>query len=253
MASSSSRRCLTKPPPYHRLLQFAVAPLCMSPSPCNVSAGAFFSTSSIHPASPNDHPRKGTNTLRIAKKLPIVEKGKPPAEGERKAMRKRIILTNSNALEVELPVFNKTMIDKLADKSPKSEINMGKHKQSTSKKADLPKNLKEKPGTSGKVAELEQELVGTIIRLPENTIDCLRAADAFKITQSWALFRHPAILIREECKTLAKSLAQAEEKRSTITMIIDGAKGTGKSMMLLHAMAIASLNNWVVIHIPEGW
>lgn len=43
---------------------------------------------------------RGGTTLKIKKKPPPVRSGKPPAEGERKAMRKRIVLSNTNALEV---------------------------------------------------------------------------------------------------------------------------------------------------------
>jgi small subunit ribosomal protein S29 len=42
---------------------------------------------------------KAVKTLRIKKKIPV-KTGRPPAPGERKALRKRIVLSNSNALEV---------------------------------------------------------------------------------------------------------------------------------------------------------
>ena len=44
-------------------------------------------------------PKRGTRTLQLKKK--VREKpGKPPAPGERKALKKRIVLSNTNALEV---------------------------------------------------------------------------------------------------------------------------------------------------------
>jgi len=45
-------------------------------------------------------PKKGERVLRIKKKGVQATTSKPPAQGERKALRKRIILSNTNALEV---------------------------------------------------------------------------------------------------------------------------------------------------------
>lgn len=47
-------------------------------------------------------PKRGTKTLNVKKgrKTGPADTGKPPAVGERKAMRKRVVLSNNNALEV---------------------------------------------------------------------------------------------------------------------------------------------------------
>jgi len=42
----------------------------------------------------------------------------------------------------------------------------------------------------------DKRLVGSVVGLPENVVDSLRAAEAFKPTQGWGLFRRPGILIR---------------------------------------------------------
>jgi small subunit ribosomal protein S29 len=50
----------------------------------------------------NPAPKRGTKTLNVKKgrKAAGGDTGKPPAVGERKALRKRIVLSNNNALEV---------------------------------------------------------------------------------------------------------------------------------------------------------
>jgi small subunit ribosomal protein S29 len=74
--------------------------------------------------------------------------------------------------------------------------------------------------------------------------------EAFKTTQGWGLFRRPGLLIREESVMLSRKLIQAEE--GNLRLVIDGERGTGKSLLLLHAMATAFVRGWIVINIPEG-
>lgn len=158
----------------------------------------------------NPQKKKGAGavkTLKIKKKA-FVKTGRPPAPGERKAVRKRIVLSNSNALEVS------TMTDL--------------------------------------TAELDATQVGTVIGLPGPLVDQLRAAEAFKTTQGWGLFRRPAMLIRAESVEIAKMIQGAQEAKKTSVTIIDGERGAGKSMMLLQAMAMAFLRGWIVLSIPEG-
>jgi small subunit ribosomal protein S29 len=49
-------------------------------------------------------------TLKLKKKKPV-KTGRPPAPGERKAIRKRIVLSNTNALEVPTMVDMKAELD----------------------------------------------------------------------------------------------------------------------------------------------
>lgn len=53
--------------------------------------------------------QRATSTLKIKKKAIPQKTGKPPAPGERKALRKRVVLSNTNALKVE------EMVDLSAD------------------------------------------------------------------------------------------------------------------------------------------
>lgn len=131
--------------------------------------------------------------------------------GERKALRKRIVLSNTNALEV----------DGLVDLSR---------------------------AMSG---SLEKQ-VGKVVGLEGATVDGLRAVEAFKTTQGWGLFRRPSVLIREESVQLGRRMVAVEQKKETLRVVVDGAKGTGKSMLLLQAMATAFVRGWIVLNVPEG-
>lgn len=135
---------------------------------------------------------------------------KPPAVGERKAIRKRIVLSNTNAFEVP----------GLAELAPE---NMA-----------------------------EKSLHGKMLALPDSVIDQLRAAEAFKTSQSWKLFRRPAVLVREETLALGRMFEAVEqEKGSTSRKLVTGSKGTGKSLLLVQAMAMAFVKGWIVIPMTE--
>ncbi|TVY87262.1 37S ribosomal protein, mitochondrial [Lachnellula willkommii] len=176
-----------------------------------------FSTTSTKLALPNQIKKSGVTVKgqkkspRIKNKAPQKPSGKPPMPGERKAMRKRIVLSNTNALEV----------DGLVDLS------------------------REMSGS------LEKQ-VGKVVGLEGATVDGLRAVEAFKTTQGWGLFRRPSVLIREESVHLGKRMVDVEQGKETLKVVIDGAKGTGKSMLLLQAMATAFVRGWIVLNVPEA-
>jgi len=150
-----------------------------------------------------------TKTLKIKKKVPV-KTGKPPMPGERKAMRKRIVLSNTNALEVpDMQDLNAEMVE-------------------------------------------SEEWVGKVVGLDGKTVDGLRAAEAFKVTQGWGLFRRPGVLVRGESVALGKRLGEWVGKKKMLRLVIDGEKGTGKSLMLVWAMATAFVRGWIVVNIPEG-
>lgn len=130
--------------------------------------------------------------------------------GERKAMRKRVVLSNTNAFEVP------DLVDIDAQ------------------------NI------------LDEQSAGKVMGLPGPVVDQLRAIDAFKPTQGWSLFRRPAMLVREEGVQLAKSLIAVAEGKQSTRLILDGDRGTGKSMMAIQAQIAAFLNGWIVINIPDA-
>ena len=195
----------------HESLLWSSAVLC---APFSSSAVAH-----ANPTKPSSRsqsvPRKGVkSTFTLKKKHKGSDsKGKPPAPGERKAMRKRIVLSNTNAFEVpDMQDFG--------------------------------------------VAQLAEDSVqGSIVGIPGPVVDRLRAIEAFKTTQSWALFRRPGTLVRMETTELAKQFGAVEEanaSQNVIRRIVVGGRGSGKSIYLLQAASMAFMKDWIVIGIPEG-
>lgn len=99
---------------------------------------------------------------------------------------------------------------------------------------------------------VREKILGYVVGLEGKTVDALRAVEAFTPTQGWGLFRRPALLVRDESVLLSRKIVQAEKEKSVLRLVIDGDKGTGKSLMLIHALATGVLRNWVVMNIPEG-
>ncbi len=161
---------------------------------------------------PDVTPQKGRPATFI-KKSKVKSRIKKPAVGERMALRKRIVLSNNNAIAVDgMLEFG---VESIGD------------------------------------AQLHGQVVGLSI----STVDQLRAVEAFKRTQSWGLFRKPAMLERRETIEYGKlfeEMSVEQTPRRYIRRIIVGERGSGKSMMLLQAMTMAFLKGWVVINLPEG-
>ena len=135
---------------------------------------------------------------------------KKPAPGERKALRKRIVLSNANAFAV--PGLAKlTATTDLAD----------------------------------------PDVLGKMVALPGEVIDQLRVVEAFKPNQGWAMFREPAMLVRREMDEVVKLMNEAVERKETTRRVIIGQRGSGKSMLLLQAMTMAFMKEWVVINVPN--
>lgn len=160
----------------------------------------------------DDVPTRGRSRNFIAKKKTgNLDRGKRPAVGERKALRKRIVVSNTNALEVH--------------------------------------GMQDITATS----IVDESLRGQVLGIPGSVVDQLRAVEAFKVPQSWALFRRPAMLIRRETVDFGKEMEQIEQhKTKSIRRVLVGDRGSGKSLMLLQAMTMAFLKKWVVINIPNG-
>ena len=132
--------------------------------------------------------------------------------GERKALRKRVVLSNVNALEV------RDMQDLTAE-------NM-----------------------------IDMRLRGQVIGIPGPVVDQLRALEAFKVSQGWGLFRRPGMLVRRETVEYGRMIEDlsGESAGKVVRRVLVGERGSGKSMMVLQAMAMALLKGWIVINIPDG-
>ena len=139
------------------------------------------------------------------------DRSRKPAPGERKAMRKRIVLSNTNALEVVgMEELDETALTRLRD------------------------------------------LHGRTLALKGETIDQLRAAEAFKATQNWALFRRAGTLIRNETLEMNDIIEATEKNKTVQRKIVVGERSSGKSLLALQAMAMGFLRGWTIINIPEG-
>lgn len=155
-------------------------------------------------------PLRQSRAARLQKKMRVVPP--LPAPGQRKAERKRIVLSNTNALPIK----------GLKDLTAKNMANRA---------------------NAGQVLGFDQPL-----------LDQLRGLEAFRPTQSWKWFNRPATLIRPETVELAEkiNLITQEKQRGSFRTIFSGESGTGKSLMLLQAQAMALMNRWIVLSIPEG-
>lgn len=187
-----------------------------------VQRAAFSSSSSLAGNPPKKKPVTGNRvasarpgrTLRLSKKKRTAT-GRPPAEGERKALRKRVVLNNTNALEV--PGL---------------------------------RDLDRSRLSSDRLQEAQDKVLG----LQNDTVEALRSLNAFQPTQAWKFFQRPATLIRKETLELAKEINRIAEKQGgdVVRRVILGDRGSGKSVLQLQALAMASLKRWFVVHLPEA-
>lgn len=94
--------------------------------------------------------------------------------------------------------------------------------------------------------------VGKVVGIPGALVDRLRAVQAFKPSQAWSLFRRPAMVVRDETVEYGNLMLELAGNKSSVRKVLVGERGSGKSIMLLQAMAMAMLKSWVVISIPDG-
>lgn len=101
---------------------------------------------------------------------------------------------------------------------------------------------------------LNESLRGQVLGIPGPVVDRLRAVEAFKVMQGWSLFRRPAMLMRRETFEFGREIEEISQKKSkkSIRRVFVGERGSGKTLMLLQAMTMAMLKDWVVINIPDG-
>lgn len=216
MSSANCWKCLLRPSSGLPVARLA------APTPIIAFTTAPFSTSAMLSAkgppkklaakdSAKGHIRAGKR-MRLGKfkKKKEVDRGKPPGPGERKAFRKRVQLSNNNALAVP----------------------------------DLQALTKE--------AMADRQAAGAVLAVPDAVVDQLRTLDAFKPTQCWGLFRQPSVLLRSETVDLVQKMQQAAGNKEALRLVVTGDRISGKSMLMLQAMANGLLNDWVVINIPEG-
>ncbi|KAJ5902275.1 hypothetical protein N7495_002803 [Penicillium taxi] len=209
MASAWCWNCLSRLRP---------TPRASLPPPARISSAPFHSTA-VQYALPAK--KKGTSltpmryrqgqTLRKKKKK-TVDRARPPAVGERKALRKRIVLSNPNALEVEgmLDLSPETMVD----------------------------------------ARLRGTVLGLPITMIDQlrAVQAFKPKQGWSIfRRPGTIMRRDTL----EMGRLFDEISDAE-KGKVVKRIVTGLKGSGKTVHLLQAMAMGFLKKWAVITIPDA-
>ncbi|KAL4779344.1 mitochondrial ribosomal death-associated protein 3-domain-containing protein [Aspergillus varians] len=212
MVSSFCWSCLT------RLRQ---TPRAILPSPTTVSRGPAFHTSAAYYASPlkkakteNTGPKyREGRSVKIKKKRPT-ERTRPPAVGERKALRKRIVLSNPNALEVEgmQELSEETMVD--------SRLR-------------------------GTVLALPVPMIDQL-----RAVQAFKPSQGWSIfRRPGTVLRRETL---EMGRSFDNISGEGEGKGAVVKKIITGPRQSGKSVHLLQAMAMGFTKNWIVVTVPEA-
>ena len=150
--------------------------------------------------------------IKSKKRPEKIDRSKKPAVGERKALRKRVVLSNTNAIEVKglQDVSSRSMTDN----------SLGGHVL----------------GIPGLVVDQLR------------AVDAFKAAQGWPLFRRPAmLMRKDTLEMAEEIENISLGV-----RDRTIRRVFVGERGSGKTVMLLQAMTMAFLKGWVVINIPEG-
>jgi small subunit ribosomal protein S29 len=161
-------------------------------------------------------PKKGVKSLNTkkGKSAPSGDAGKRPAQGERKALRKRIVLSNNNALEV-------------------------------SSLKDLDKSNVLSEQNEGVVMGLPDAVVDAL-----RDVEAFKTTQGWSFFRRPAvLMRKEAVQLAQLFKE-AEEAATGKDKK-TIRRILTGERMSGKSTLLLQGLSMAFLRQWFVISIPE--
>lgn len=185
---------------------------------------ACFSTSAVNQAAAAKKrtvaaaPKKGVKSLNTKKSRKAAggDTGKRPAQGERKAQRKRIVLSNNNALEV-------SSLKDLSKENVLSEQN------------------------EGRVMGLPAEPVVDALR----AVEAFKTTQGWSMFRRPAvLMRKEAIQLAKLFREVEGS--KEGQTKKTIRRIISGERMSGKSTLLLQGLTMGFLRDWFVINLPEG-
>lgn len=236
MASSLTRGC-SRLPVAIAAGRSAVAPLPF-PFPRVASAASAFHTSAMLAAQPakKKNSRDTGPKYRQSRSVVIKRKNRPelskrPASsvpGELRALRSRVVLSNPNALAVPgQPELAPATTEQEAADDTKAAARF--------------------------TSFGDERLRGRVLALPLPLLDRLRGTGAFRPNQQrWALYRRPGVLVTGDSVELARRMGELEASKKVASRVVTGVKGSGKSVYLLQAMAMAMVKGWVVVTLPEG-
>ncbi|KAL8851829.1 MAG: hypothetical protein Q9221_003255 [Calogaya cf. arnoldii] len=159
-------------------------------------------------------PKKGTKSLVIKKgKFQAENRARRPAPGERKALRKRIVLSNVNALEVK--GMENIDVENMYDRR-----------------------------MEGQVLRLPGPIVDQL-----RAVEAFKTTQGWGLFQSpGMLMRRETV----DMGKMIADMSEEGKSRKTVRRVLVGEKGSGKSLMLLQAMTMAFLKGWTVINLPEA-
>lgn len=186
------------------------------------SSSSFHTTPVRHANPPKKVPsRKGSigpkhreSRSATIRKKGVREKAKPPAIGERKALRKRIVVSNTNALEVH----------DMQDLSP-TNIADGR--------------------MEGKVLGIPGPMIDQL-----RAVEAFKTTQGWNMfRRPGFLVRKETV---ELGRYFEKKQTENRESQEVVRKLITGEQATGKSLHLMQAMSMAFLNDWIVITIPES-
>lgn len=189
------------------------------------ASSASFTTSYIHresyvkkakiPGGRPNVPQKGRPATFLGKKRSSLEsRPKKTAIGERQALRKRIVLSNNNAIAVQ----------------GVSEF---------------------EPGSIGN-AQLHGQMVDLSVSMVDRlrAVEAFKKTQNWGLFRKPAMLVRQETI---DYGNLFNELSQEQPgSRRSIRRILVGERGSGKSMLVLQAMTMAFLKGWVVINLPEG-
>ena len=163
-------------------------------------------------------PTKGKKVLNIKKKDPS-KKTRIPLE-QKRALKKRIVLSNANASQVGWL-------------------------------QDLSKSNMSNESVEGKVYGLPDVVVDALrllraFKVGQGWASYRRPATLIR-REAWRLGKAMQVISGDNTSREA-----ATQPGQTVKRVIYGPRGAGKSVFLLQVMAMASLRGWIVINIPEG-
>ena len=150
---------------------------------------------------------------RKKQKRPKETKIKRPEVGERKALRKRIVLSNTNALEVQ-------GIQNITRESIGNE-------------------------------EFQGQIVGLPVPIVDRlrAVEAFKVGQGWSLFRRPCMLIRPETI---EYGKLIEQMSEGDAIRKTVRRVLVGEKGNGKSIMLLQTMAMAFLKDWIVINLPDG-
>lgn len=152
-------------------------------------------------------------SAKMKKKTPV-ERARPPPPGERKALRKRIVLSNPNALEVE----------DMQDLSPETMVD----------------------------ARLRGSVLGLPVPMLEQlrAVQAFKPKQGWSIfRRPGTVMRKESLELARMFEDIS---GDGEGKGKAVKRVVTGVRGAGKSVHLLQAMAMGFLKNWVVFTVPES-